>query len=775
MFLTVNDVSEQVRYFRKNIWSIFFALIVIALLLAVIISNMAWQGLYQKTIDYHKAAINLAVSSTKSTLDAQENLLELIGNDLIAHESISAHTQSREILTKLIDNNPAIVGFGLASPSGELLLTSDNFPDDAPLPNLASHPDTADSFQRTLKTEKMVIGRTYFMPQLDRWVMPIRKTLRDDRGKVLAVMSAGLSVSGQNSFIDGYSQSAGNTTIMLIREIDRHIQYVSSNYLNKHPDTYESTVLDRVYQKVFADLLDDGYTKFEVQKGQSIFNTEITDRYQNAQYISLKFMPDHQLWAVAITDKSELITDFMTPFLIYSACFIAFTIILFLLFNRIEKTEREGIEALEYKSYHDDLTGLANLASLNKLISSKGGRNNHESAVFFVDIDNFKSANDSYGSDFGDGVLIEVARRLETFCSDEPDSAIFRVSGDEFLIKRALNIKPLDELALELIFLLSETYSRNDARVMLTASVGVACYPLHGDDIQTVIKSAEIAMFEAKKKKNNFIVFSETIHSAYTEKLLLEQELKHAIGSDQIFMHYQPQVNGHGEITGLEALVRWENTKLGIVPPDKFIRIAEASGLMPRLGHWLLELIFRDAMAVDAILDKRLEIAINISATQFMQADFFEQFQKLKANTCFQHVCFVLELTENIFIEDLSHILPKIEQLHQIGVTISLDDFGTGFSSLSLLRQLPIDELKIDKSFVDSLINDETARKMIRNIISIGEILELSVIAEGVETEEQMTILQTLNCHRFQGYHFSRPLPLTLISGKLRNSSSIQA
>lgn len=774
MFLSVGDVSEQVKYFRKNIWILFFLMLAIALALVALISNMAWQRLYAETLHYHKAAINLAASSTKSTLDAQENLLQLIGDDLIDSDSLKDRAQSREILSKLIDNNPAIVGFGLASASGELMLTSDNFPRDASLPNLASHPKTADSFRRTLNTEKMVIGRTYFMPSLERWVMPIRKTLRDDKGEILAVMTAGLSVSGENSFIDGYSQSGGDTTIMLVRE-DKHIQYVSSNYLEKYPDTYDTTVLDRVYQQVFVDLLDKGHPKFEVQRGKQVFDIEINNRYGQAQLVSIKYMPDHQLWVVALTNKAELLSEFIKPFLIYSACFIAFALVLLLLFRRIEKIERERIEALEYKSYHDDLTGLPNLASLNKLIASRDSKSKQASAVFFVDIDNFKSANDSYGSDFGNDVLIEVARRLETFCGGEPDCAIFRVSGDEFIVKRSLNNKPLDELALALIYLLSETYSRNEARVILTASVGVACYPMHGDDIQTVIKSAEIAMLEAKKKKNNFIVFSETIHQVYSEKLLLEQELKHAIGSEQIFIHYQPQVNDHGQMTGMEALVRWDNPKLGVVPPDKFIKVAESSGLMPRLGHWLLELIFRDAMELDAILDRKLEIAINISATQFMQADFFEQFQKLKSHTQFQHVCFVLELTENIFIEDLSHILPKIEQLHQIGVTISLDDFGTGYSSLSLLRQLPIDELKIDKSFVDSLINDETARKMIRNIISIGEILELSVIAEGVETAEQMGILQKLNCHRFQGYHFSKPLPLQLISEKLRISSSIQA
>ena len=223
-------------------------------------------------------------------------------------------------------------------------------------------------------------------------------------------------------------------------------------------------------------------------------------------------------------------------------------------------------------------------------------------------------------------------------------------------------------------------------------------------------------------------------------------------------MVYQPQIDTHGTIYGVEALVRWNSLEMGLVPPDQFIPIAEASGIMPRLGQFILSTTLKEMKTLQAELGITVQTSINISIKQFMEINFLENLVQLIEQEKFNHISLCLEITESLFIEDIDYILPLLQQVHDMGLSISMDDFGTGYSSLSVLRKLPIDELKIDKSFVDTILNDVTAEKMIQNIIAIGKNLELYILAEGVETKEQAEILKRFGCDRFQGYLYAKPL-----------------
>lgn len=772
MFLSYELAGSQADFLKKNIWTSFCVLLLAGAVILYFVSALTWENIYQDAVEKHRHAITLVSTSTKSSLNAQENQLDLIGIHLLDDDNYKDTQKSRAIMAQLMDNNPALAGFGLTNTTGEFLITSD-MKNLSMLPNLRTYPQTADSFALTLNTHKMTLGRSYYMPALEEWVLPIRKSLRDDGGEIVAVMTAGLKITGANSFIEGSGMNADEDILFLVREADLYPQYVSANYLLRRPNVYDMPISRKVYENALEMLATQGFDKADLMHSSGIYDFELNNRFDEAQIMSLKYLPEFSLWVVSQKPKSAIYSEFFNIFWVYLLAFFFFMATIYWLFRRLLNTEKQRLNELEFKSFHDDLTSLPNLTKLKMLSLKNWNEDGAACAVFYVDLDNFKSANDAYGNAFGDEVLVEMAHRLRTFCPDT--DCVFHTSGDEFVIRKPDNgTQSMTQMAEELLAELSRPYARNEASILLTASIGVARYPDQGANLSETIKAAQIAMFEAKKQKNQFLVYDEAIYQLYHEKLTIEQELKQAIGSEQFVMFYQPQVSADGSLSGLEALVRWENPALGFVPPDKFIRVAESSGLMPRLGRHLMSLIFADAKQINDKLSSSIDLAINISATQFMQEDFVEQFNDLSRLTSTDNIQYVLELTENVFVEDLDLIRPKIDQLRESGTIISLDDFGTGFSSLSLLRQLPIDELKIDKSFVDSLIHDVTARKMVRNIISIGEILELKVIAEGVETQQHVDILQDMDCHRFQGYFFSKPMPLSPLLAKISELDSQQ-
>lgn len=760
--------SDRDNHLTKSLWTLFFSLVAAGLIILIVLSKLTWQEILDDNAQSQRSVINLLSSSMLATLNAQETLLDLVGDSLLENQTYRDEKKSIRLLSRLLNNNPAVTAFSLARPDGQLIFTSDNLNRNN-LPNLAQYPASADSFAETLSQNNMVLGRTYLMPTLQEWVIPIRKALRDDNNQVVAVMTAGLRVSGKDAFLEGNGLDENYNAIFIIREIDKYPQYVSPTVLANDAEIYNSPIPQATYDNVMATLALKDMSKTELYRGLISEAVAYQNRYGDKQLMTFKFIPEYKLWGVTTISRSQLVNRFLQSFWLFLICFFTVVAVIFYLFKRIIHAEQQHIQQLQYKTQHQELTKLPNMYGLKAILSDNAfGSDSNHIAVIYIDIDNFKSANESYGTDFGDQILIDVASRLNMHKAEE--DLIFHVNGDEYVMKKAFSDPHrLEEFVRNLHGFLSQPYSRNSAEIILTMSVGVAFSPDHGESLEHIIQAAEIAMFEAKKQKNRFILFGDDIYQAYQENLQIEQQLKHAIGSDEFFMNYQPQVINDGEVVGIEALARWDNATLGLVRPDKFIKIAESSGLMPRLGMHILTMIFADLKDIDRQIVRPLTASINISASQFLQHDFYPVFEALHKTAALQQIKVCLELTESLFIEDMEYILPVIEKLHALGITISLDDFGTGFSSLSMLRKLPIDELKIDKSFVDSLIEDETSRKMIQNIISIGEILEMSVIAEGVETIEQTEILKSINCHRFQGYYFSKPLQWDQLKEKLIN------
>ena len=387
--------------------------------------------------------------------------------------------------------------------------------------------------------------------------------------------------------------------------------------------------------------------------------------------------------------------------------------------------------------------------------------------MLLVDIDNFKNINDVIGHERGDVVLQQVAKRLVA-CIRAGDT-VSRLGADEFVVfLEQLDQNPL-EAAMEaelvgnkVLDALRQPYQLEGSEMHCTASIGITRFGEQHEDTVEALKRAELAMFQAKAHgRNTLRFFDPKMQAVVNSRVAMEASLRDAVEKDQFVLHYQPQVTSQGQITGVEALLRWLDPKRGMVSPAEFIPIAEETGLILPIGNWVLETACEQLVLWAGRPGmEHLTVAVNVSARQIQQRDFVDRVLTTLERTGAKAHRLKLELTESLLVEDVEGVIAKMNALKRKGVTFSLDDFGTGYSSLSYLKRMPLDQLKIDQGFVRDILVDANDAAIARMVVALAESLGLVVIPEGVETAAQRDFLAGLGCHTFQGYLFSRPLTL---------------
>ncbi|MFC5301429.1 EAL domain-containing protein [Azospira restricta] len=430
---------------------------------------------------------------------------------------------------------------------------------------------------------------------------------------------------------------------------------------------------------------------------------------------------------------------------------------------------KEAEQRIHDLAFFDPLTGLPNrrllLDRLQQALSASA-RNRQHGALLFIDLDNFKSLNDTLGHDMGDLLLCEVARRLQD-CLRGCDT-VARLGGDEFVVMlEDLGDDPTQAAAdsetvgNKILDSLNRDYDLNGKAHHSSPSIGVTLFLGQETNIDNLLKQADLAMYQAKAAGRNAMRFFDPgMQAVVTARSELEDDLREALKAQQFVLHYQPQVDGEGRITGAEALLRWQHPQRGLVPPAEFIPLAEETGLILPIGDWVLRTACARLAQWRARPDTAaLTLAVNVSARQFRHPGFvYQVVSALGASGADPHRL-KLELTESLLLDDIEGTVVKMTALKAAGVSFSLDDFGTGYSSLSYLKRLPLDQLKIDRSFVRDVLTDPNDAAIARTIVALGQSLGLTVIAEGVETEEQRAFLAAHNCHAYQGYLFGRPEP----------------
>jgi len=440
--------------------------------------------------------------------------------------------------------------------------------------------------------------------------------------------------------------------------------------------------------------------------------------------------------------------------------------------------QRRVEDMIKHQASHDRLTGLPNRMLFDDRLSlalAHTHRYGEMLAVVFLDLDGFKTVNDTLGHAVGDQLLKSVAERLRG-CLRSGD-ILARWGGDEFtlLLSPISSAEDTAQIATEILETLNAPLQIDQQELYINASLGIALAPYHGEDADTLLKNADAAMYRAKQQgRNNYQLYTPAIGTKAQERLVLENNLYKALERQEFRLHYQPQIDLQtGEIVGMEALIRWQSRESGLISPSLFIPLAEEMGLIGSIGEWVLWTACAQNRAWQSLGLPPVRMAVNLSARQFQQKNLVKIIAQVLESTKLEPHYLELEITESIAMQDMNLTISVLRTLRSMGIQIAIDDFGTGYSSLSSLKHFPLDKLKIDQSFVRELVTDSYDAAIITAVVALGHGLKLEVIAEGVETQEQLKFLRSVKCDGVQGYYLSRPLPAQEATNLFINKSKL--
>ncbi|MFZ5591391.1 MAG: putative bifunctional diguanylate cyclase/phosphodiesterase [Bacillota bacterium] len=427
-------------------------------------------------------------------------------------------------------------------------------------------------------------------------------------------------------------------------------------------------------------------------------------------------------------------------------------------------TERQQAqEKVQFLAYHDVLTGLPNRLNLTEQLAreiKRAERLKGQLAVLFLDLDRFKMTNDTLGHSAGDELLRQVAERLGS--SLRRSDILARLGGDEFIIilPDLKNSRRAVEVATRLLNAFQEPFNVAGSELYVSTSIGIAVYPADGADVQTLLKNADLAMYRAKEKgRNNYQLYTPEMQASALRYLEMEKALRAAVEQQQFELFFQPIVNRQGKIVVQEALLRWRHPQRGLIAPAEFIPLAEETGLILPIDDWALRAACRQLQQWRGACGKNVRVAFNMSGLQFAQPNLVDKVAAVLYRSGLEPAALEIEITENIAMRDVELTLHHLRALRQLGVSVCLDDFGTGYSSLSYIKRFPINVIKIDRSFIADIATDKASLAIVRAILLMAESLQMDVVAEGVETNEQLALLRELGCAYYQGYRFGRPVP----------------
>lgn len=758
---------------EKTLWRIFLFILISSLVSAMLVLFHQWKDIKRETFDQLESTNRTISNSAIAVLELQESLLRIVGLRLVELHRQNEFAKANDLINQTLQQNPFLAGFGLSDLDGNLFITSGNL-EQSQLPNLLKKAETRDSFQKALESDVMVLGRTYFMESAGRWLMPARFRLIDESQQTVGVMATGFTIDSAKSLWNREQLPLGMNLIVGRKYGDNYFrQYTSSprsdgpelaamynNPINRDLVDAVSNALNEKYGLRLQDIADD----------KRIYTATTTDNNDQQHLFSLLYQPKYDLYTFVSLPRTSLYSQITNTLVWLVTLVTSFNLVLLILFRHIEKLQEKTRKSLEFQANHDALTNLPN----RNYLGQKSRTWQHtapgtQSLLAFLDLDNFKVINDFYGHRIGDEILIRVAERLKHFFDDDD---VIRLGGDEFII--LINGSFLTETIARMHDFLNQLNQSMQVQGIdfnINGSIGISRFPEHGDNIDELMRKADIAMYEAKRTNVDVVVFSEELDARQKKQALIEQALSGALTRNEFHLVYQPQIDvTTGRVRGIEALLRWHSDELGIISPDLFIPVAETTGQINGLGRFVFQqclnemcslrehLLKHDLLA--SFSDETLRVAINISVQQLLHDDFRELMRSVSGEYHAHQIALLLEVTESLFIDDLDKARSILLAVTEMGVGISLDDFGTGYSSLSLLHQLPISELKIDRSFIQDIDSNPKALALAKSIIGIGQSLSIPIVAEGIETNRQSQLIVENGCDILQGYLFAKPMSL---------------
>lgn len=492
--------------------------------------------------------------------------------------------------------------------------------------------------------------------------------------------------------------------------------------------------------------------------------------YAVASYIPIRSTPEggiegvFELYTDVTPQMRQLQSTQLKVFGGIAGVLLLLYVVLLLLVRHADRLILRQEEALKIRAHYDALTGLPNRILFRDRLQhamDRAERDERLVALMFIDMDRFKAINDTLGHEAGDQMLREIARRLQA-CIRNYDTAA-RIGGDEFtvILEGVRDIEEVDNIATRIVADLGQPYSLLGKQQYSNASVGITIYPFDDDGMDNLLQNADVAMYRAKQfGGDQFVYYSDAMQKQLMRRHEIEQGLREALVHGHLRLHYQPKIDlRNGRVAGIEALVRWQHPKHGLMLPGEFIPVAEESHLILRLGEWVMRRACEDICRWTRQGIDVPPVAINVSARQFLAPDFLEDMQRALTSCCVSADRVEIEITENILVEQHDETATVLNRLREMGVRVALDDFGTGYSSLRYLQELPVDVVKIDKSFIQHIHDRPDDYQLVRGMVALARSLRQQVVAEGVEEAEQAQLLHEMGCDLAQGFHFSHPLP----------------
>jgi len=733
----------------KKTWLIFYILAFSGLITLITVTFLRYAELEKNLKTEQLYMTQLFDSHISSAFFQFETMLDLIGYEYTFQKNLNIN-----VIENVLNKSPLLIGFSLFNTDGNPKFLSRNL-QSIYLSNLLLDTSTEQWFKKTLTQKTVNIGPPYFHQLLKKWIVPIRKKITTSQGKVLGVVVSGLDIETWSS----QWQHSSNKRLTLQATLDGSFHHILRTNIpsEMYGKFYGKPIPKEKLEKLKQQLVHKEITPNKLRNSGEAF--QLTTVNKQKIYSTIYYNKKLSLWLSTFESDRSLRQKLILRTIIYSIFYLVFLVVIYSLFRWVVSIEKDKMTELTYRAEHDILTGLYN-RSILKNKNLKYNKKNHHFSLLYVDLDHFKGINDSYGYSYGDAILVQVSKRINKGLETVKGTAI-RLSADEFILLLENTDRPkIEEYCNTLLADINTPYIVNNNDFKISASIGIAQSPADSSGMETLISYANNSMLIAKKTKNNFVFFSEKIHQQLIKNIEIEQALYNALSKNEINIVYQPQLNNQGQLCGVEALARWNNDKLGCIPPDQFIPIAEETGLMPELGTYIMNKAIEEISTLQSKKKKSFQLSINVSARQFAQLNFFETL--LDCLTCYKspYLAITIEITESLFIENIERLLPIFQKMKKENIFLSLDDFGTGYSSLSMLRNVPIDELKIDKSFVDHITLNKNDCAMVESIITMGKNLGMTILAEGVEDKQQLAILQNAGCDIYQGYYFSKPLNL---------------
>jgi len=743
------------KQFQNNIWLLFKLMVALGVAGFVAASIYKWHEVTSEFELRQQHQIETLSNSLEATLNTQAVLLTFLGDEVL-QDMRSGNTQGIPgELARLRDATEIIAGLAVVDTDGSLLFTSET--DFAgPMPNLLQGEATSDSFKRALQSDNVMLGRTYFMKELDEWIIPIRKALKAPDGQVMGIMTAGLRLS-ESGFLNDSLRMGEYNNVSLVRESDRYVQYSSHGtpeQAYRYPvPQYALDNFERQYRAVT------GYG-LEHLKSQGTAFKYLSDYGEESHQSVARYIPKYQLWVLSEVNFRTMYLAMIPPLVAYLLIFVVLGTILFFLIRLIVKYEAQKLNKTIEKTTKDYLTGLPNRYFLFQF--GKTSINQTQPRfVASVKLVGIGQINDMFGIDYGDHLIIRAADSLRNLVAE--GDILLRGDHDQFIILSSNPVSHLERIVQALNERWQSDFLQEGDALFLRACMGVVDFERYPQPLSEAIKSAGLAVAQANKESCDVYLFRSELKERRQYRALVERKLRRAINEAIIEVYYQPQVTPRGDLIGVEALARWHDNELGFIGPDVFIPIAETSDLIHDLGRYIFNVALQDLQRFNAEVKATggpaLNMSINLSVKQLQQSGAIERLIEScpTFKDCASQLTF--EMTESIFIEETQAVQNGLTFIRGTGAKLSLDDFGTGYSSLSVLAQQPIDEVKIDKAFIDSISTDQAAQHILTYVKGMCDKLGLVVVFEGVETEAQCEFLAAIGAQHLQGYLFAKPMP----------------